>query len=1476
MQKLVRKLTKFIVILLLITMCALFVNKKFDMKIFGAKVAHADTGCIVVDSMSYEVAVEDTIEIPLSIDEDYLLEHFDLTIDDDFAGGFSVSVPRDYRKVIKVDFDDIENILYVDGLSEGTGYVKVEFLGDDGAALEGCEAMIEINVVEADDTTTDPTSQYPFDVTPSVDYNEISYKEISINATEGDEIVLSTHINQLIDGYSIAAMPLSTLDDPMDTIVSIDPATPVTGETDVDFTITCQAPYSGNGTIVVGYYEMIDDGSGISKPHFTQYDNEDYKYIIHLNIEEATQDTTEKIYSTSISTGEVNYEVNVGENVVITAALLPENITERPNNLEWTVDDPSLLQMINRYYDSSTNSFGGVFQGIKPGVTMIEIKDPKSNITTEVEVEVLAPSISSISMDQTKSVQPDTDFTLTAILGPTGIDSSSLPNDLNWSVADDTIIAINEDVDVEIDGTSFTKTFTPLKSGTTTITATVPETDISATCEVTVLQPIQITGVSLETSKRNLKVGESVEFTVTPTINNPNNQGGLDDNPDIQIPVTWSMSGDGELVEDPSTTSNTMSKKYIAQTAGSVIVTASATLNGTTISSSATITIEDNQVQVETIALDKTYITATVGTDEALEVTWTPTPLDAEPEVILTATDDEVISYEVDEIDTEKCDIIVTPLKPGRVTLTVTVGDKSEDCEIVVLAPTIPIQSISLDKSNETVKVGDGILLTVSVSPETATELPDEFIWTISNDKMEQVMLGLDTGELAYSQAFNALEAGTSTITATVPGTDISASCVVTITEDTVDITAVTLDKTTANIEVGDTLTLVASIAPEDATNKPDELTWESSNEDVVAIDADVQNSQTTDGKYVATFEALTEGTATITVTVPGTDITATCEVTVANDTIEITNVTLDKTTVDLKVGDVLTLTANIAPEDATNKPDNLTWESSNEDVVAIDADVQNSQTTDGKYVATFEALTEGTATITVTVPGTDITATCEVTVANDTIEITNVTLDKTTVDLKVGDVLTLTANIAPEDATNKPDNLTWESSNEDVVAIDADEQNSQTNDGKYVATFEALEEGTATITVTVPGTDITATCEVNVTEEVADTEMESFTIDKSYMQLTAGDSAQTVELTWTPNPLTEIPDIEFALSEEEVISYRVESIDKEKCTVSIRPLKAGRVFLTARAENYTTYCEVVVLAPSIAVESIALDKSTATIKVGEGVQLTASISPENATELPEHFNWTISNDKMQQILIGQDSEELEYSASFKALSEGTTTITVKIPNTQLTASCTVTILPADDPSDTSDTGDTSDTSTTSDTTDTTTTSDTTDTSTTSDTTDTSSTADTTDTTTPTEGLEVDVNTYEETDIENASYIIANNVNTLNQILSNIETNGEIKVYVGGELVTNNSAELPTGAIIEIKKGNETKTFQLVVVGDINGDAEIDDKDLLMLARYAVDLEKEVNFVKGPYLLAANVEKDNTKGDDKDILKLARILVGLE
>ena len=1378
MQKLVRKLTKFIVILLLITMCALFVNKKFDKKIFGAKVAHADTGCIVVEAMSYEVAVEDTIEIPLSIDEDYLLEHFDLTIDDDFTGGFSVSVPREYRRVIGVDFDDIENLLYVDGVSEGTGYVKVEFLGDDGSALEGCEAMIEINVVEADDTTTDPTSQYPFEITPSVNYTENSDQEITINATEGDEIVLSAHINQLLDGYSIAAMTQSEIDDPMDTIVSIDPVTPVADTADVDFTISCNAPYSGNGTIQIAYFKMVMVDEQF-QPEFAQYNNQPYIYVVHLNIEEETQDTTEKIYSTSISTGEVNYEVNVGENVVITAALLPENITERPNNLEWTIDDPSLLQMINRYYDSSTNSFGGVFQGTKPGVTMIEIKDPKSNITTEVEVEVSAPSISSITMDQTKSVQPDADFTLTAVLGPTGIDANDLPTDLNWSIADNTVVAINEDVDVEIDGTSFTKAFTPLKSGTTTITATVPETDISATCEITVLQPIQITGVSLETSKRNLKVGESVEFTVTPTIYNPNNQGGLDDNPDIQIPVTWSMSGDGELVEDPSTTSNTMNKKYIAQTAGSVIVTASVTLNGTTISSSSTITIEDNQVQVESISLDKSYITATVGTDESLEVTWTPTPLDDEPDVILTASDDETISYEVDEIDTEKCDVIITPLKPGRVTLTVTIGEKTEECEIVVLAPTIPIQSISLDKSNASVKVGNGISLTVSVTPDNATELPDEFIWTISNDKMEQVMLGLDTDELEYTKVFNALEAGTSTITATVPGTDISASCVVTITEDTVDITAVTLDKTTANLEVGDTLTLTASISPEDATDRLANLTWESSDEDVIAIDEDVQNSQTPDGKYIATFEALEEGTATITVTVPGTDITATCEVTITEDTAEITAVTLDKTTANLEVGDTLTLTASISPEDATNKPDNLTWESSDEDVIAIDEDIQNSQTTDGKYVATFEA----------------------------------------------------------------------------------------------------LEEGTATITVTVPGTDITATCEVNVTEEVADTEIESFSINKSYMQLNVGDSAQTVELTWTPSPLTEIPDIEFAVSEEEVISYRVESIDKEKCTVSISPLNAGRVFLTARAENYTTYCEVVVLAPSIEVESIALDKSTATIKVGEGVQLTAIIAPENATELPDHFNWTISNDKMQQILIGQDSDELEYTASFKALSEGTTTITVKIPNTQLTASCIVTILPADDPSDTSDTGDTSDTSTTSDTTDTTTTSDTTDTTTTSDTTDTtdtSSTTDTTDTTTPTEGLEVDVNTYEETDIENASFIIANNVNTLNQLVSNIETNGEIKVYVGGELVTNNSAKLPTGAIIEIKKGNETKTFQLVVVGDINGDAEIDNKDLLMLARYAVDFEEEVNFVKGPYLLATNVEKDNTKGDDKDILKLARILVGLE
>lgn len=84
--------------------------------------------------------------------------------------------------------------------------------------------------------------------------------------------------------------------------------------------------------------------------------------------------------------------------------------------------------------------------------------------------------------------------------------------------------------------------------------------------------------------------------------------------------------------------------------------------------------------------------------------------------------------------------------------------------------------------------------------------------------------------------------------------------------DDDVSVTGVSLDKTSAELEVGDTLKLTATIEPADATNP--NVTWMSDKKDV----ATVENG---------TVTAKAAGTAVITVTTEDGGKTATCTVTV-------------------------------------------------------------------------------------------------------------------------------------------------------------------------------------------------------------------------------------------------------------------------------------------------------------------------------------------------------------------------------------------------------------------------------------------------------------------------------------------------------------------------------------------------------------------------------------------------------------------
>jgi len=264
-------------------------------------------------------------------------------------------------------------------------------------------------------------------------------------------------------------------------------------------------------------------------------------------------------------------------------------------------------------------------------------------------------------------------------------------------------------------------------------------------------------------------------------------------------------------------------------------------------------------------------------------------------------------------------------------------------------------------------------------------------------------------------------------------------------TEHDVLVSLVAFDKASAALNAGESLALNATVAPENATNQA--LDYTSSNPGVASVDSN------------GTVSALSKGRTIIKATsTGGSNITATCVITVEasiNPDVLVTSITFDKTSATLNVGENLTLNAAVAPENATNK--SLTFTSSKPSVASVDSN------------GSVLALAEGTTTISATSKdGSNITTNCTVTVNANTILVTSVTLSKNTLVLAKGTKETLTAKIAPENATNA--SIVWSSSNEKVASVDANGKISGKAYGSAIITATSAENSS-----------MTATCKVSV-----------------------------------------------------------------------------------------------------------------------------------------------------------------------------------------------------------------------------------------------------------------------------------------------------------------------------------------------------------------------------------------------------------
>lgn len=247
----------------------------------------------------------------------------------------------------------------------------------------------------------------------------------------------------------------------------------------------------------------------------------------------------------------------------------------------------------------------------------------------------------------------------------------------------------------------------------------------------------------------------------------------------------------------------------------------------------------------------------------------------------------------------------------------------------------------------------------------------------------------------------------------------------------------ITLSQTELKLNAGESVKLSATISPDNATYP--ELTWTSSDETVATVDQE------------GNVNALKRGDCIITATADVGGVSASCQLTVYSP---VTGVVIDTHELELYVGDRMTLTAKVLPEDANNN--RVTWTSSKATVAKIVS-----------ATGVLTTVSAGVAEITVKTTEGGFTDVCTVTVIQGTKSVTGVELDKDALRLRVGGTYELYAKVSPIDAANKK--VTWTTSSSTIASVDSN--------GKVTA----KDAGTCTIKATTADGGFVAQCEVTV-----------------------------------------------------------------------------------------------------------------------------------------------------------------------------------------------------------------------------------------------------------------------------------------------------------------------------------------------------------------------------------------------------------
>lgn len=350
------------------------------------------------------------------------------------------------------------------------------------------------------------------------------------------------------------------------------------------------------------------------------------------------------------------------------------------------------------------------------------------------------------------------------------------------------------------------------------------------------------------------------------------------------------------------------------------------------------------------------------------------------------------------------------------------------------------------------------------------------------------------------------------TTSSTEPTTESST---VPSTPEVVKVSSIKLNKSSYTLYNGTIFNLIATVEPNNATNKS--LTWESSNTKVATVDKN--------GKV----KALKVGNATITATsTDGSNVSAQCKIKVVQ---RVTKIKLNKSIINLsKKGKTAKLKATVLPNNAYNK--SVTWKSNNTKVVTVDRN--------GKIKATTN---KGTTYVNaIAKDGSKKKAKLLVVVGP---KVKKITLNKTSVTLNRGAknrTYQLKKSIKNKNATYKA--VAWKTSNKNVATVD--------NNGKVTV----LKKGTVTIAAKAKdGSNKSAKCK--------------FTVKQLVTKLSYNNKKQVKEVYKNKKmkfAVTVVP----SNANNKGLTYS--SSNKKVATVNskgiIKGIKAGTVTITAKAKD--------------------------------------------------------------------------------------------------------------------------------------------------------------------------------------------------------------------------------------------------------------------------------------------------------------------